>query len=600
MRHGRHDDTEAMNKRTSRLTNEHLLYLLALTLAAGVRLYRLGAAPLSDAEAGWALQALQIAGQQPGGLSSPLGAQPFYELLTGALFVLFGATNFIARFLPALAGILLVLAPLFFRRQLGRPAAILMAFGLALDPGLTAVSRQAGGPLPALAFSLLAIGLWYARRPVLAGLAGALALLAGPSLVYGSLSLGLAWLLLAIILGLPFKEERSPEIGPAPRDPNLRMALYTSSVAVILIGTLLLTTPQGLAGWLEGPVAYFTGWLGTAETPGLRLLVALPLYALLPLLFGLVTISRLIVSARSLRFIAADLRHPMAFALFLAFWCLAALLLALFYPARQVYDLVWVLVPLWGLAAMELARYLPQGKVSLVALGQAALVVIVLTLFWLTLAGLAHVPPTPESATLRVGILAGLLVLLLLTSFLVGLGWSWDAGRQGFVWGMVVALGVGSISSLWGATQLRSQLPQELWSPQPAPGQVDLLVDTLREISIANTGFTDLIEIQTDLDSPSLLWALKDFDNLSRVASFQNNSTAAEELPQVMITAKTDTEPAFAAAYLGQDFAWNIRSAWPGAIPSSLASWITFREAPTISGQILLWARSDLFAGSSN
>ena len=40
---------------------ESTFYGLAFLLAIGLRLYQLGAAPLSEAEAGWALQALGLA-----------------------------------------------------------------------------------------------------------------------------------------------------------------------------------------------------------------------------------------------------------------------------------------------------------------------------------------------------------------------------------------------------------------------------------------------------------------------------------------------------------------------------------------------------------
>jgi predicted membrane-bound mannosyltransferase len=92
-----------------------------------------------------------------------LGSQPAYIFLTGSTFAVFGSSDFTARLWPALLGGCLVLLPFFFRRPLGRLAALVCAFGLALDPGLVAVSRQAGGPMLAVSFLLLALGLAYAR-----------------------------------------------------------------------------------------------------------------------------------------------------------------------------------------------------------------------------------------------------------------------------------------------------------------------------------------------------------------------------------------------------------------------------------------------------
>lgn len=135
------------------------LFLAAVLLAICLRFLNLGQAPLSETEAGWALQALEAA--KPLGFASQvvIGPQPAYVFLTALLFRLFGVTNFMARFLPALAGVALVFVPFLMRERITRRAAIIAAFGLALDPGLTAVARQAGGPMLALGFGLAALAL---------------------------------------------------------------------------------------------------------------------------------------------------------------------------------------------------------------------------------------------------------------------------------------------------------------------------------------------------------------------------------------------------------------------------------------------------------
>jgi predicted membrane-bound mannosyltransferase len=124
-------------------TLEHAFYAIALAFAISLRFFHLGALPLSNFEADWALQALRIIQ----GLRPTIGPNPAYVHLTAVLFFLFSATNFLARFWPALAGTALVLAPWLLRRRMGRIPALVLAFGLALDPGLVAMSRLAGGPI---------------------------------------------------------------------------------------------------------------------------------------------------------------------------------------------------------------------------------------------------------------------------------------------------------------------------------------------------------------------------------------------------------------------------------------------------------------------
>src|SRR4030066_2478904 len=142
--------------KSRQFSTEFLIYILAFFIALGFRPFQLGVAPLSDIEAGWALQALGLAH----GEAAALGAQPAYILLTSPLFSIFGDSNFLARFFPALAGSLIIWLPYFFRDWMGdsgwlHRAGLIMAFGLAIDPGLVSLSRQAGSLVPPTSFTLL-------------------------------------------------------------------------------------------------------------------------------------------------------------------------------------------------------------------------------------------------------------------------------------------------------------------------------------------------------------------------------------------------------------------------------------------------------------
>ena len=174
---------------SSRLKNEGWLYWLAFLIALGFRFIQLGASALSDSEATLALQALHIAqGQSP-----LLDPQPAYILFTSILFAITESTNFMARFVPALVGSLLVFVPYLFREKLNPRPALILAFLVAFDPGLVALSRQANGTILAVTFLLFAVGMWINGRFIPAGVFAGLALLSGPSLWAGLLTLGLTW-----------------------------------------------------------------------------------------------------------------------------------------------------------------------------------------------------------------------------------------------------------------------------------------------------------------------------------------------------------------------------------------------------------------------
>ena len=90
-----------------RITIEQTLYLLILILAIGIRVLRIDDVPLSDYEAGRALQALQASR----GVSPDFSPGPAYPLLTGLTFFLFMDNNAYARIWPILAGCCLVIFP---------------------------------------------------------------------------------------------------------------------------------------------------------------------------------------------------------------------------------------------------------------------------------------------------------------------------------------------------------------------------------------------------------------------------------------------------------------------------------------------------------
>jgi hypothetical protein len=584
-----------MMSKTQRFSLESGLYLLAFLLALALRLLNLGQTPLTDGEAAWALQALQVA--RPGtGVFIP-GAQPAYIFLTGGTFAIFGASEFWARIWPALAGALLVWAPYFFRHRLGRKTAVILAFGLAIDPGLVTVSRQAGGPMLALSFTLLALALWHDRRPGWAGLLGGLALLSGPSFWAGALGLGLAGLIYRLLYrsvpppGHVFDE--TSEVAQPAAFPSRREALRGLAVllaTLLVVGAGLMRYPQGLAAAFAGLTTYLAGWATSSGISPLTLVGALLVFQPLGVIFAILSLGRWL--ARRFQHETA-LAYPLMFPLL---WLMTSLVLTLLYPARQVSDLVWVVVPLWALAADGLAEYLPDERPHVVSWLQAGLVVVLAALFWNTLIATSQIVPESQLpwGVLQLGILTGILLLGALTTALVALGWSWTISRDGLVWGVVISFVVYSTNVLWGAAQLRPGQPEELWGPPPGAGQAGLALETLTDLSNWETGLVRKIDLVSTVDTPSLRWMLRDFAG-ARFAT----EVPVGEMPAVILTRSDAEAPALTASYRGQDFVWWVRPAWEGPLPEDFVGWLTFRKAKVGYDYIILWARGDLFPGGA-
>jgi hypothetical protein len=565
-------------------TLESALFAAALVLAAVLRFAWLGGPALSDYEATWALQALGTAQ----GERVLLDPQPGYVLLTGLMFFVFSSTDFLARFLPALAGSLIVLLPIFFRSSLGRSAALLMAFGLALDPGLVTISRLAGGPMPAASFGLLALGALYLRRWPLAGVLAGLALLSGPFLFHGALIFGLTALagILLVRAGLllpfwTFTEEHAETTRGA------RTGLIWLAGTVVLLGTLFGMAPQGLGAMVSALPAYLAGWVRSSEMPALRLAAMLPLYQPLVVLLGIFAIFRA----------WRDDREEYILARWLSLWAVLAFITVLLYPSRQAGDLVWVLVPLWGLAAVELSRVLTPSVIPMnriISASQAVFLFALMAFAWINLASLANIRgmPAPDQLRSAMLLIAGAMVMAILTTLLVALGWSWAASKQGLLWGVVLVLSIYMISTLWGSAYLRPNRSAEFWTPQPGIVQAGLLRDTLDDLSSWQTGHFRQLDVAVLYDAPSLYWLLRDWTGLQRSAG-----AGGVEMPSVIISGEEQAGPALSAAYRGQTFIWNEHPSWTGVLPGSWQRWIVSREAPSLDRKIIVWVRSDLFPG---
>ena len=587
---------------SSSFKHEGWLYGLAFLIALGLRLIQLGASPLTDSEAALALQALHIAQ----GKAPLLGPQPGYILLTSILFAVINATNLMARFLPAIVGSTLVFVPYYFRDKIKPRPALILAFLLAIDPGLVALSRQASGTMLAATFLLFAWAMWRHGRAIPAGVFAGLALLSGPSFWAGLLTLGLTWVFLQVIEGklTPTETDQSPGEASTLNPPftnylspisnlqfstsELRPALLSLLITLLFGSTLFFLSPNGLSAWLSALPAYFEGWISPSDmTPG-RILLAFLAYeplgiflAVLALIRGYRTKSR-----RILR---------------LSLWLGVALLLAVFY--RQPGELVWVIIPLLTLAALEFARAFDIFAEERVEVGVVVLALTILLVYmWFDLSKIALDPSSQFGTTSLpffggniqlsgapyIVLLGAFLIIILCISF-VAFGWSARTARLGTTWAFAIFLGIYTLAAAWGSSGLRSKNGFELWSPDPAPAQAGLLRATADDISEFSLGHAKSQPVTImGIDSPALEWALRD-------RTVEMVSTLDPQIaPPIVITPIMD-DLGLPAAYRGQDFTWRQKPVWDQIQNHDWIRWLVFRQLPRENETIILWVRDDLF-----
>jgi len=561
-----------------RLKNEGWFYWLAFLIALGFRLTQLGASPLTDSEASLALQALHVAQ----GKDILLSPQPLYILITSIFFLVIESTNFMARFAPALAGSALVFIPWFFREKLKPRPALILAFFFVFDPGLVALSRQSSGTILAVTFLLFAWAMWMNGRAIPTGIFAGLTILSGPSIWSGLLILTLTFIFLQ---GAGKKQDNAN----TPAQDIIRTTLISLAATILIVGTRFFTTPNGLSAWLSSIPTYLNGWVTTSVfTPG-RVLLAFFAYEPLGIFLAIFALIRgfRLKSLRVTRW---------------AIWLAVSLLIAVFY--RQTSELVWVIIPLLILASQELSRSFdihPEERVEFGVVAGA--IMILLVYIWLNIANIGLNPYEQTASTslplfgrmfeLPMGprylILIGASLILVVCLILVAFGWSARTARIGATWSFSLFLGVYAIATAWGTSGMRLQNDVELWSPDQAPTQPELLLASVDDISMFSSGHIESQPITiVGVSSPALEWTLR--NHQVEIVSTLDPQVA----PPIVITPLMDNL-ALPSAYRGQDFTWRQPPIWDGIQTPDWVKWLVYRQLPRDTETLILWARDDLF-----
>jgi len=561
-----------------RIKNEGWLYGLAFLIALALRFIQLGAAPLTDSEARLALQALHLAQGQ----SQLLAPQPIYILFTSLFFLVIESTNFMARIVPALVGSAMIFTPYFFREKIKPHPALILAFFFAIDPGLVALSRISGGTILAVTFLLFAWGLWINKKQTLAGIFLALALLAGPSIWSGLLTLGLTTIFLRVI-NPKTADQRAEPNQIENRKSEIINLLLPFFATLFLAGTLFFTIPGGLSAALASIPAYLSGWIAPSTmTPG-RILLTFASYELLGISLAVLSLIR-------------GFRTNSKRILRLSMWLAVTLLLAVFY--RQTNELAWAITPLLALAAFELSRAFEMYREEYMEVGVVVLATIILsTYIWFNIANIALTPNQVPTTVPFFGIvqnpryfvLFGSLTILLMSIGLVAFGWSARTARLATTWSLTIFFGFYGLGAAWGASGMRTLGGVELWTPDSRPLQANLLGASVAQVSDLSLGHINAQPVTIlGISSPALEWVLRN-NPVSVVATLDHQVAP----PIVITTVMKDL--GLPAAYRGQDFIWRRTPQWNATQNPDWLKWFVFRDLPEDNETIILWARDDLF-----
>ena len=608
------------------LTVETALWGLVLFVALGLRLLRLGAAPLDASEARGALAAWRFVGGE--GVQAGTDYSPILFFSQWFTFLFFGANDLAARILPALAGTALVLSPALLRRYLGRLGALVAGALLALSPTALTLSRTASGDiLVAVGAMLCTGGLWRfststqndestpAQPPFrppfaayLAPIGVALMLVSSPLAYSALLAMGTGFLLLVILDTSTLKRFK---VGWATVRTTPNLASYTLGT---FVGSWVLLSTS--FGWNFGGLGAAAGLLPEWLDGFLRSPDSLNLgYPALILVFY----EPLILQAGAVGMILAAARMD-PYRRFLVLWSVGALLLAIVRPGRGPGDVLLSLVPLVCLGGLTLATLLKDLRRDGSWFSEGFYLVITAPLWAYLLINLATYSNQPAQYT-RIALLfidvslPTFLSLVIVTTFLliilaVGIGFVHGpmAAFRGLGLSTLLALLLYTGAAGYGVSQNRAADPRELLIVRPTMTDVRLLAESLSKIAREHSGEAHAIDLTVLSDDPVLAWILRDFKERSGT-----DEAEAESLTSAVVTAYSEGTLPLGEDYIGQIFPLRRRWEWdtqgcrwnPVQVGteqvrqldcSALVDWLVYRrgrEQP-IEEQVVLWVRKDL------
>jgi uncharacterized protein (TIGR03663 family) len=586
------------------LTAEVALYGVILCLALALRLAWLSTRIMDVPEAEQAWQAWQLAhGRAPVGDYSPL-------LLTGqaALFALFGASDVVARLLPALAGSAIVVLPYWLRSHLGRVGALVAALSLAVSPTLVYSARYGGGSMLLTACMLGVVVFWLAFRRerrvsflYAAAVLGAVALLADFRIISVLIVLGLAWAIERVGMKQPSEEQRLGRIGAGMDVPWKNLAL-TAGVVFVLLATAFAFNPGGLGAWAD----LASAWVEHLQPvingqPWYYALSALFLYEPFLLVFGAIGIVDLVRRP-------SDQERPEATVLV---WLVAGFLaISLAMGGRDAGDVALFCAPLALIAGRTVGKLVRswQEGASLTREGILSLVVLVL-LVYVVLESAFYARSLYLNLDKATQFLWFWLLAVALLIVLCGLSLAWFGNEVTWrVGGAVMALilVLNAFSGAVGLNFRRPNDPRELHIlTASSEGTRDLLA-VMADLSYHERGFPGATPVTVERRLGAIWpWYLRDWEDVTVV----DELTPDVATPLVLGSGDEthpalggDGETASAGQYTGQDFVTRVWWEPSQLVSNDRWSWWLHRQSitqPVPVQKVILWVQVETKAAAN-
>lgn len=594
------------------VTFEVLAFVVLGIAALWLRVANLDARPLSPSEAQTAAAAFEfLNGKTVGAYTSPL-----LFTLNWLSFLLLGAFDLTARFLPAVLSTLLVFVPLLARKVLGKTGAFVAALLIAVSPTVLFFGRAVAGADLAVGGALAALILFYQYREsqknrtlYFAAALAALSLTADAAAFTILIAGGIYF---AITFAMTRRDatdnptDDTLTTANALKNPLVRATIFFVVVYVLAATTFLLNRDGlGVAFNLFGEWANGYATVGDFATP----LSALIVYEPLSLIFGLAGLV-LVATTRGAEGQNLGLLRLVGLVAFIAllFYSLAGnkeppVIVAITVPIAMIAG--WFIgnlleraredIQLTGGWASVKAGELPVFVMLMVLAALIYLQIVTFlqqTKFSSALDAIYQVfSGTPGNVSLTAAALALALILVLLLGVFIGLsillvGMARTVTLLAFV--ILFLLALGGLRATWLLNFSNDEPLHELVASAQTPLQIRDMVQDIEFLSQARNGDSHVIKIAAD---PSLgavgQWYLRVFPNLSWTSQLDTLTKA-----QAIVTPSNTPPP---GNWMGQHYRVSVDWKPTNLDGMALWKWYVFRDVGnTDSGAenwqtVMLW-----------
>jgi hypothetical protein len=336
-----------------------------------------------------------------------------------------------------------------------------------------------------------------------------------------------------------------------------------------------------LSAWAGSLTGFIKWFFPSVPSQGWHLWPTLLVYEPILLLFGLIAL------------VLAILRNDRKM-INIAILSFIFLLLASVNPSHQSGDLVWFILPFWVLAVLGLAQIL-EGLVGYITGRVESWFVAGIIFAFLVFLSL-NLKAVPEVLGInnqifqsRILLITGALALLVLVIFLVSAVWDEKIAQSGLVIAGLAALTLYTISAGMSAAGIKTREYNEIWQASPKFTGADLLVETIEGLTQWQVGQRQelTITVLSDMDYPSLLWILRDF-NIEQASSLPLDSS-----PDLVIHSQGN-ELTLSELYRQQDFEIGRRPVFSGLSWEGWLRWAIVRIIPHDASHLVLSVRTDL------